>query len=287
MDTKIDYSHRLLPTQRSQRPAVPAHVWDLSEYRGWREEIWTLIEDFADARVRRAFLKNPPTYVVSDDLRWLDRIIAEARDIEIDSKAELADRLRKRFRALRCVHGTRTAELESFYGDGLKPMVPEMIHDQARAIYLSGDFPELAEIDLQRAIAQVGTNVRGGRLYFECNEKMLRRYAGHYMLYGSEYLVAIARNLPGLQDYANVLKTRGTPTLFVCDVPLDLVDHSVLMEFSGYALQCVFQELLEGEDFAPDPMLGAGFCIWKVLQPEHIVGHCHPEISYDPIAHWR
>lgn len=266
---------------------MPADVWDLIAYRSWREGIWALIEDFADKRVRRAFLKAPPDYVVSDDLRWLDNIVARAAGIEVDSKAELADRLRKRYRALRCVHGTQTADLGAFYGEGLKPMVPKTIHDQARAIYLGGQFPELTEEHLQRAIAQVGSDLRGGRLYFECNEKMLRKIAGHYMLYGSEYLVAIARHLPGARDYAQVLKGRGTPTLFVCDVPLDLISHSVLTEFSGYALQCIFQELLDGDEFRPDSMQGAGYSIREVLPPEHIVGHCHPEIRHDPIALWR
>ncbi|WYX24922.1 hypothetical protein WJ969_02610 [Achromobacter xylosoxidans] len=138
MDKKVDYSHRLLPTKRSERPPAPADVWDLAGYRSWREDIWALIDDFAGERVRRAFLKAPPKHVVCDDLSWLDNIVATTVDIEVDSKAELAHRLRKRFRALRCVHGTRTADLGTFYGEGLQPMVPETIHDQARAIFLGG-----------------------------------------------------------------------------------------------------------------------------------------------------
>lgn len=117
-------------------------------------------------------------------------------------------------------------------------MVPETIHDQARAIFFGGDFPELTEEHLQRAIAQVGSDLRGGRLYFECNKKMLCKIAGHYILYGSEYLGSIAGYLPGAKDYARVLKTSGTPTLFVCDVPLDLVGHWVLI--SGYALDAFY-----------------------------------------------
>lgn len=264
--------------------AVPSDVWDYRAYSTWRDEIWKLISDFADAEVQSEFKAAPPEYVVSDDLSWLDDIVYDVHGTEIDSKRCLAQRLRERYRAMRAVHGTRTAEHDRFYSEGLQPLVPDRFHADAREVFLSGDFPELSESDLQSAIAKVGADLREGRVFFEANEEMLIEHAGHYMLYGSEYLLAIAANIGNRRDYRQVLKNRGIPTLFVCDVPLDFISADTLLEFSGDALAKVFQELLDGDDFEPDRWLGAGFCINVPLAPEHLVGHYHPVVRRDPHA---
>jgi hypothetical protein len=267
------------------RPAAPAEVWDYRAYSSWRDEIWTLVSDFADSKVRAAFVAAPPEYVVSDDLSWLDNIVFNVHGSEIDSKSRLAGRLRPRFRAMRAVHGTRTANVESFYLNGVRPLVPEEFHKEAHEIFLSGAFSELSEPDVQAAIDKVGISVREGLAYFEANEEMLKELAGHHMLYGSEYLTAIAANIGHARDYRQVLKKQvGLPTIFVCDVPLNLIDHGTLLEFSGTALENIFLELLEGEDFQPDRWRGAGFCIRTVLAPEHLVGHYHPVGVRDPLV---
>ena len=115
---------------------------------------------------------------------------------------------------------------------------------------------------------------------------MLIAVAGHYMLYGSEYLTAIAAHLGPKQDYRQVLKQRGSPVAFICDVPLDLINEHTLKEFAGCALESIFQELLDGSEFRPDRWRGAGFSIREPLSPEYLVGHYFPVISRDPLSRW-
>ncbi|BDT74175.1 hypothetical protein os4_37280 (plasmid) [Comamonadaceae bacterium OS-4] len=274
---------RLVAPIHSERSPAPEDVWDHRAYSTWRNEIWKLIEDFVDADVKKAFLECPPKYVVGDDLSWLDDIVYAVRNDEIDSKALLAERLRSSYRALRAVHGTRTDNIPKFYHDGLLPMVPELLHAQAREIFLGGEFPELTESMLLNAIEAVGSELREGRVWFEANEEMLIAQAGHYMLYGSEYVTAIAAHLQGYRDYRQVLKNSGQPTMFVCDVPLELINEGILKEFAGGALESVFQELLDGPEFVPDRWRGAGFYIRKPLSAEHLVGHYHPNVRRDPL----
>lgn len=273
---------RLVAPLHAERLPAPSDVWDHRAYSTWRAEIWKLIDDFADVDVQRAFLGCPPEYVVGDDLSWLNDIVYAVHSDEIDSKALLSERLRGRYKAFRAVHGTRTADIEAFYRDGLLPMVPEVLHAQAREIFLNGQFPELTESTLQKAIETVGSDLREGRVWFEANEEMLIAQAGHYSLYGSEYVTAIAAHLKGVRDYRQVLKNSGQPTLFVCDVPLELISESTLREFAGDALESIFQELLDGPEFVRDRWRGAGFCIRKPLPVEHLVGHYHPNVRRDP-----
>lgn len=276
---------KCLPAKHSKRSTAPDRTWDYRAYETWRDEIWTLLAELVDDTVRSAFIADTPEYIVSDDLSWLDSIIRKVKHRDVDSKSFLVDKLRQRYGALRAVHGTRTADLARFYSEGLRPLDPAAAHEQARQIFLGGDFPELSEMDLTRSIGDVGTETREGRVYFEANEQMLIDFAGHYMLYGSEYLVAIAARLKGkgMRDYRQVLKTNGTPTLFVCDVPLQLIESRIISEFAGNALEMVFKELVDGASFRPDQHRGAGFWISEPLSPSCIVGHYHPVITRDPI----
>lgn len=285
LDQPSKESSQLIELTHEARDPAPPDVWDFREITTWRSDIWEVIGNFVLVEdVRIAFLRSPPEYVVSDDLSWLDSIIYSTNGENVDSKFLMTQGLRSRYKFLRAVHGTRTADVEVFYRDGLVPLVPENYHNQARELFLSGQYPELSEKSLQSAIATVGTDLREQRIFFEANEEMLIKQAGHYMLYGSEYLTAIAAHLGNCCDYRQVLKKRGRPTLFVCDVPLDFISEYTLQEFAGAALQIVFQELLDGPVFQRDRWRGAGFCIRKPLPAANILGHYHPEIHNDPLC---
>lgn len=274
---------RLLSSIASERPPAPKHVWDLNRHATWHADIWRLMSDFIGADVKKAFRSNPPEYLVSDDLSWLDDLVLQVRGIHVDSKIELAERLLDQYRAIRACHGTSAPTLDSFYEQGLRPLVAEEFHDQARKLFLSGEYPELSEANLQSAMENVGPVTREGRVYFEANERFLIEMCGHYMLYGSEYLTALAANLGGTRDYRRVLRKRYDPTLFVCDVPLEDLHPGTVAEFAGIALESIFQELLDGPTYAPDKWRGSGFSIRVPLEPSCIVGHYHPTITRDPL----
>lgn len=154
---------RLLPP-RIDRMAAPGHVWNWPVLSSWRASVWELLGDIVNNDVRRAFVDSPPEYVVCDDFSWLDEIILAVRGKQLDSAGLLTKWLRRRYRALRAVHGTRTADLDSFYQNGLLPLVLQAIHEQARRIFLGAAFPELSTADLETAALAVGPDLREGRL---------------------------------------------------------------------------------------------------------------------------
>lgn len=278
---------RLLSTDRAQRPAIDRDTWDYIEFSSWEAEVWRLLRPIVNKAVKDEFLAGPPEYVVGDDLSWLDDIVARVRGRDVDTKDFLARKLTQRYSALRAVHGTRTDNAEPFYREGLKPLEPEVFHEEARRIFLSGEFPELTDENLSAAIETVGSNLREGRVFFEANEAMLVDRCGHYMLYGSEYLTAIAAHLNGSRDYRQILKRRGTPTLFVCDVPMTLISWDTVLDFAGTAIAKVFEKHLCSEDFDSEIHHGAGFSISAPLSPACIIGHCHPAVRRDPFLGHR
>ncbi len=278
-DTFIfDFTHRQMPPVHQRRKPAPGDVWDLREYSTWWAEIWKLVEDFADTAVRAEFLSSPPEHPVGDDPGWLDRMVYAVHRKDVDATSLLAQRLRNRYTALRAVHGTRTANVASFYRLGLIPMVVEQMDARAHKIFLSGKYAELSASTLQAAIASVGAAAGERRVFFEAHEELLVAQAAPCMLFGSEYLTAIAQRLTGTRDYRQVLQELGQPTVFVCDVPLDHVDDTTLRQLASSALHMVFQELLNGPKFVRDHWPGAVFCIQKPLSPKHLVGHYHPRL---------
>lgn len=93
-------SDRLLSIEASECVPAPVGVWDLDRHRTWHLVVWDMISDFADAEVKRVFLRHPPEYLVGDDLSWLDSLVLEVHGYEVDSKQVLADRLSKHYRAI-------------------------------------------------------------------------------------------------------------------------------------------------------------------------------------------
>src|SRR5205085_5151702 len=113
----------------------------------------------------------------------------------------------------------------SYYERGLVPLDTQAAAALAKELFLSGAFPELNQTLLDEAMARVGTDTRVGRVYFELDEQLLVEDCGHYLLYGSEYILGIAAELESGQDrdYRQLLKGMGKPTIFVCDVPWRLI----------------------------------------------------------------
>lgn len=66
-------------------------------------------------------------------------------------------------------------------------------------------------------------------VYFSLFKKELLNGSGHYLCWGSEYLAAIAakldKNIYG--EYHDMLSKTGIPTIFVCDIPIDLLPQMI------------------------------------------------------------
>lgn len=260
-------------------------VWHYEEMDSWRGQIMELLRPQLTERVITAFRKKPPKYVVSDDLSWLDSIVERIHGYETDMKSNVAERLHEKFDAIRCYHGARPTNIESYYDHGIRIMDPAEVEQRARNVFLSGAFPELSSEDVERAISAVGREHWQGRAYFEASKRELEDFCGHYMLYGSEFVTGVAAALGcDSPDYRQVLKEIGTPTVFLCDIPLTLLPLPFLKDFAGSAIASIFEAILEPGYRHPPAGQGAGIVIHQSLAPEFIVGHYTPKRLRDPLV---
>lgn len=243
--------------------------------------------DILTPEVVAEFKREPPEYIVSDDLTWLDDIVERITGDVILTDEVFASRLSDHYYALRAYHGTRLVDKDSFYKYGIYPLEPEEFEEKAFKIFSRTLFPELSVDAVQVAIKKVGRQYREGRVYFEANERHLVEFCAHYMLYGSEYLCAIVAHIPGSRDYRQELKKFGTPAIFECDIPLVIVDHRLLKELAGSALARMFSNLQDPAFDHSNAWNGAGLYICQHLLPECIVGHKTPTVLKDPLLGGR
>lgn len=280
-----------MPERLADRPVPPADVFVYPLVDSWRDRVWRMIADVATAEVRDQFVADPPEYVVSDDLSWLDDLILRVTGQTTDMRALEAERLSAEYRAFRAGHGTRTDDVGQFYREGLRLLRANDAEARARELWLGGQFPHATEAKLQAAIADIDARGqaggREGRLYFAADERnLITRLggSGHYLVYGGEYLFCLGIRLVDRWETKQVLKAVRRPTIFVCDIPMSMLRDSTIRNFGGSILEFLFSELVEDmEARALSPGAGSTLSLTCDLPPEYIVGHYHPVTIYDPL----
>lgn len=281
------HGHReIMPlTGPSPRAMPSANVLSLPHRKQWTEKVWSLISDLVTEEVKQAVIASNPDYLVSDDLSWLNEPIMELLGHDVDMRELLSERLSSSYEAIRAVHGTRANDLSSFYANGLVPMNPGVVENQAKSLFASGGFAAAAN-KLASAITEVDARdpcgARAGWLYFCADDRDLTsKGCGHYLVYGSEYLYCLGIRMIGSPATKRILKSIGRPTAFVVDIPISLIDRDTLEQLAGEMLVAVFNELL-GIDEEPFE-LGFSISMQTPVGAKHIVGHYHPERVIDPL----
>ncbi|MBB3360564.1 MULTISPECIES: hypothetical protein [unclassified Novosphingobium] len=287
---KEGHEKRAMPESLAERGALPRDVFCFPEVDSWRERVWRLISDYITHEVKATFTRRPPEYVVSDDLSWLNEIVLHTSGRDVEMKSLLADRLAGEYRAFRAAHGTRTDDLAPFYEHGLRCLRADEAENRARALFMTPEFAWVTEDKIDAAIADMDArNLSGGRegrLYFCADERSLitrNGGCGHYLVYGGEYLYCLGLRLVSRFDAQRVLKSIGRPTMFVCDIPIAMMQHSTLEEFAGSILEFLFCELIGEPSHALSDGAGSALSLAVDLPGKHIVGHYHPARIYDPL----
>lgn len=285
------FEDRLVAQDYRDRPAPPADVFCYPLVDTWKDRVWAMVADVVTEQVKLAFIENPPEYVVSDDLSWLNDLVLEVTDQFVDMKSLVADRLRTTFRAFRAGHATRTDDLRPFYTEGLRYLRADEVEQRARDLFLTDRYRWGTEERLQAAIEELhARDERGGRegrLYFCANEPELFTRAGgsgHYLVFGSEYLYCLGMRIVGTGNTQAALKSIGRPTMLVCDIPIRDLHSYTLEEFAGLIFEYLFSSLVPGmECHALSPRAGSALSVSTDINPEHIVGHYHPSEIHSPL----
>lgn len=231
-----------------------------------------------DQSVFAELKSNRPKYFVSDDLSWLDKAITQAKGIiEPDICRTLMERLPGRYKFVRAFHGCRAVSNQSYLEHGVLPSDPDVLNRIAYEIFFDKKRVEAA---IQRlAQKDVKTSYKDhnrGKVFFCLQKEELVEDCGHYLLYGSEYLLCIANGV----GEPEALRKRGRATVIECNVPTNNMPVDYLRCLAGEILREIFEKYCDRTYRAE--ILSFGFPITIKVPPENIVEFHHPTSIRNP-----
>ncbi|WP_420540448.1 hypothetical protein ACN92M_25275 (plasmid) [Paenibacillus polymyxa] len=172
--------------------------------------------------------------------------------------------LQKDYTHIRAYHGCRTTNIKSYYEKGILAIDEDFTRQNAVDL-LSGEVPIEAVLnEFNKQWSEL--NRIHKHVWFTLTRKELLESCGHYLIYGSEFINAIAAAL----NCQCLLRDRGIPTIFHCDVPIS----DIPIDYTRDIIELVQYGYCEN----------IGFRIEHKLHPQNIVKHEHPSKIKDPLT---
>lgn len=263
-------------------------VFKWIDSKEWSGTIRSLMQDYIDNQVIEYLRHNHSKCIVSDDSAWLDTAIAACgHTLKRSSFETFSNLCLDHYTMIRAFHGCRPANIDSYYREGLRPLISREADKQALDLFRSDSLPEITEEKIWDAIRRVGTETREGNTHLILDDRFLIKYAGHYLIHGSEYLMSIAGELKRSvgKDLTMILRNIGIPTIFICDIPISRFDYNTLRDLAGTLLSHYFESLLSGT--SNKPLLDFTITLQDILEPNYIISHYHPPKIPNPHNSWK
>lgn len=246
----------------------------------WRQRLFAAFPEDLPLSLLEIAKSHDPESFYSDDLTWIQRIQADAGvEAEPDLDLRIASILREIFGSIRTYHACRPLDVVEYLANGLTPRRPEDLQELAVECFgeLGVSRSEVATVHEDRNLGD-----EQGKLFLSLDDRDFTEYCGHYLIYGSEYLQAIAAGLHARYGPRprQLLRHRGIPTVFEVDLPISMVSEGVLAEFARNLLSAAFTCHCNDLDVAPQ--IDFTFTVCARLPAERIVGHYHPSRICDP-----
>ena len=252
-------------------------------FREWRSALEDMFGDILNAELETKVRQNAESIKYWDEQMTCEELIGQPMDsIVTDNKI---DEFRQRYSHIRAYHACRTADVSGYYERGILPLCTEAQADRFRSIFPRDKFPELTEDMLQQSIKKISVGI-DRELYLVIDDRQIIERAGHYLIYGSEYLTKLVTQLPienSQEKYFPVLRKIGKPTFIEINLPntTEYVSYGFIEVVIRYMITRWFYAIahprMESCIFGPDILLN------KPILPEHVCSHYHPRKITDPL----
>ena len=166
---------------------------------------------------------------------------------------------------LRGYHAGRPTDVGDYLTFGIQLFNQENMRQKAASLF-GKTLPEIKDLEDERNFSS------SKEIYFCISTSELINNSGHYLCWGSEYFAGLAssldRNIFG--QHHRKLEETGIPTIFICDVPIELIPMYLLDDLAGYNVRH-----------------HCSFWIRESLSADCIVGHEHPKQFFNPVQNRR
>lgn len=167
----------------------------------------------------------------------------------------------KEYTHIRGYHGCRPIDVNHYYQNGIIPISKDRILSDA-IFRLKNDINTVKKIKETFEVNWRKFDSYHKAVWFSISKEELVNKCGHYLIYGSEFVMELATQLYS----QHLLKQHGLPTVFCCDISLENLSKETINEIE--------------EHFIKRDSSG-GFKIIGKLNPIDIDSHFHPEAIYD------
>lgn len=223
------------------------------------------------------------TVLGDQDLNWDDPAWLELLDGPLDYDhrgliGPMAEWLSDH--TLRVYHGGRVEDASCYQRNGLLRSSPEILDERVRQIVREEEGLAWMRPDLDRKLAEWPKRDRdNGWLHVCIDDRIQYDDCGHYLLYGSEWIMAFL----GPSAWP-ALRRRGVATMVVFNLALDQVSASCRGELAEALLQEWVHATVKRRDWTPERDFT--FSLQFDLPPQTYVGHSHPAVLTDAHDGW-
>lgn len=251
----------------------------------WHATTQRLINNILPPKVLEEVRRIDLNVIFPEDLEWLEEITSRHSTLTTAQIIEqFADAFVNRFSKVRLFHGCRPREVSSYYTKGFLPPDQNLFNELIDNVFSPKNHPEITQAMMSQARNALNDEMREGKIYFVVDDVLLVQQFGHYLVYGSEYVTALARLLQEYtqKDYRSYLKRIGTPTVFACDFPIQHLDRETL---HGYIINIFHETLRQSNNLVGHTrLLDYAFVFSELIRADYIQSHYHPPQIRDPLS---
>jgi len=248
------------------------NVWVLPDLDEWRESFIEMIDEihsFSDLCKRLRACDEP----LSDEnyVDKLNSILSEINGYEFDFIGLMNSKFRSRYSFIWAAHLSKPIDINDVLTKGLLVFSSDDYMEKVKSIFLNGDYPSVAEVNVSAAVKKVIANdsSRENKLYFFVTD--FYKICHHYSEFGSEFMLAVAADLKVKDKYKDNVRNQGASTVFVCNVPVEKVSDKLIGCCLRIAMFYLFNPLLKKSD--PLRIKDVAISIDSGLSPSNIVSH--------------
>jgi hypothetical protein len=209
-----------------------------------------------------------------DDSDWLEKL-------ELVMTLDAEDMIETLSGAFMCAdvkvyHGCRVDDAGIYYRHGILVNNPDDLANQVRRLVNEEEGIAIFKSRIEQALLEFKYTDRSrGLLYLALDDRILVEMAGQYLLYGSEWILAMIG-----EGAHEILRKRGIPTLLHVHLPIRQITSGDRTELAKVLLQ----EWARINVNSPGevPKKDFAFCLQENVPPEMIVAHSHPAYVHDP-----
>ncbi|MFZ1083042.1 MAG: hypothetical protein WAO19_14085 [Candidatus Kryptoniota bacterium] len=257
------------------------NIFDWKEYRIWGKGFGDFLKSISLPNFKTK-LKENRDEIYCDWAGPLEELIHDEYDSGFYD-SEFCEYFTNTYSHILTYHGCRASDIQNYYRNGLLTLNASIQNRNFKKLFCNGHFNEISKDDIDYAIDAMGKENRENRLFLGLDDRTLIGRAGHYLIYGSEYITGLVARLSERlkKDYRTYLRNIGEPTIFKVKLPISATKNADIINLFPHLFEMWVYNKVKRKSISI--ALDYSIILRKKIPSEYIIGHYHPDEIRDPL----